>query len=61
MQRLTKKQFERFLEVAFKDAEMPEELWVSQREIEMHPEAFKLYRIRKTDQGLVKLYKMKCK
>jgi hypothetical protein len=59
MHKLTKKKFEEFLEEAFKDSKPPEEMWVSQREIEMHPEAFKLYRIRKTDQGLVKLYKMK--
>ena len=59
MGKLTKKQFEEFLYASFKDAEMPEEIWVSQHEIEMHPEAFKLYRIRKTDQGLVKLYKIR--
>jgi len=61
MGKLTKKQFEKFLDASFKNAEIPEEIWVSSRVIRQHPEAFVLYKIRKTDHGLVKLYKMKCK
>ena len=59
MGKLTKKKFEEFLRVAFKNSKPPEEMWANEHLIKEYSEAFVLYKIRKTDHGMVKLYKMK--